>query len=60
MKTGEEMITSEWSLGFKDRGFGHGDFGVVTSDQSLVVECPNIVVAEHIINLHNKELADGQ
>ena len=60
MKTGEEMITLEWTLGFKDRGIGHGDFGVVTSEGTLVVECPNIVVAEHIINLHNKELVDGK
>ena len=58
--TAEEMLKSEWILGFKDRGLGHGDYGVVTSDQTLIVECPNIVVAQHIVDLHNKELADGK
>ena len=50
--TPKEMIEAPWSLGFKNRGYGYGDFAVMV-DEILVVECPSKEVAEHIIELHN-------
>lgn len=52
--TPKEMIESPWSIGFKDRGFGFGDFAVMVDEMPIVIaECPNREVAEHIIELHN-------
>ncbi len=51
--TPEEMIKSPWSIGFKNRGLGHGDYAIMI-DEMLVVECPSYEVAKHIIELHNK------
>jgi len=50
------FLKTKWTLGFKDRGLGRGDFAVVTPDQDLVIECPSKEVANHIIELHNKSL----
>ena len=52
----EALLKAKWSLGFKDRGMGHGDFAVVTKALKrdiLIVECPNRAIAEHIIEAHN-------
>lgn len=51
--TPKEMIELPWSLGFKDRGLGHGDYAIMI-DNTLVAECPSREVAEHIIKLHNE------
>ena len=51
-----DILNKKWSLGYKDRGHGHGDFAVLTVEDDLIVECPNREVAQHIINLHNREL----
>ncbi len=51
------MLEKIWALGFKDRGHGHGDFGVITLDSSeLVLECSSKELAEHIIKLHNDSI----
>jgi len=50
------MLDVRWKLGFKDRGMGHGDFGVITTSGRLVVGCPSREVAEHLIEAHNKML----
>jgi hypothetical protein len=52
----KDMISKKWALGFKDRGHGHGDFGIVVDEESggMVVECPNRELAEHIISIHNE------
>ena len=56
-----EVLSSEWKLGFKSRGMGRGDFSVITADGTLVVECNKEIagcdkeIAEHIIVLHNKQ-----
>ncbi len=53
----DEVLTCRWAVGFKDRGTGHGDFGVMVEDFSaLVVECSNFKIAEHIVEIHNKNL----
>lgn len=51
--TPEEVIKSPWSLGFKDRGLGHGDYAIMI-DKMIVVKCPSYEVAKHILELHNK------
>jgi hypothetical protein len=42
-----------WSLGFKDRGMGRGDYAVLDRFGYVVVEAPNQVTAELIINAVN-------
>jgi hypothetical protein len=51
-----DTLHKKWTLGFKDRGLGHGDYAVVTVKNALVVECPNKEIAEHIIEIHNAYL----
>jgi hypothetical protein len=53
----DEILNEEWAVGFKDRGLGHGDFGVVTLvKNTLVVETSGREIAEHISKLHNEFL----
>ena len=52
----DDFRKTKWTIGFKDRGLGHGDFAVMASAQDVVVECPSREVANHIIELHNKSL----
>ena len=50
---------SRWSLGFKDRGMGHGDFGVMfqlDGQEQLVVECACREIADYLIETHNASL----
>ena len=51
----KEVLLPDWALAFRDRGMGHGDFGVVVKDKDdkLVLECPSREVAEHIVEIHN-------
>lgn len=49
----EEMIAAKWEVGFRDRGHGYGDHGIIWSE-GLVVECPSYEVAVHLTHLHNK------
>ncbi len=51
----EEILKDKWTLGFKDRGLGYGDYAVMM-DKEVLVKCPSKEVAEHIIDLHNKSL----
>ena len=50
------LLSAKWAIGFKDRGHGHGDYGVITENKELIVECPGREIAEHIIKVHNKNL----
>lgn len=56
----KRQLFCRWTLGFKDRGMGHGDWAVVTTGEvgklEVIVECPNKEIAEHIIELHNARL----
>jgi hypothetical protein len=58
MLEGEQrLIQSKWQLGFRDRGHGHGDFGIVTENGELVAEMEwRQSLAAHIIEVHNKSL----
>ena len=55
----QELLKKEWSVGFKDRGLGHGDYAVIIKTDGdeiplVVVECGNFpAVAEHIVEAHN-------
>ena len=51
----EEMLNVKWDPAFKDRGFGHGDYGIMANG-ILILECPNEEIAYHIINLHNESM----
>jgi len=50
------MLTKKWELGWKWRGLGHGDYGIITEDQVLILPCPSKEIAEHIITLHNNNM----
>lgn len=50
----KRVLRMRWTIGFKDRGMGHGDYAVMTKKYGfIVVECPDMDIAEHICNLHN-------
>ena len=54
---------SRWSLGFKDRGLGHGDFGVLyklDGEDRLLLECDGRELAEYLIEMHNNEVPVSQ
>lgn len=38
-----------WRIGFKDRGMGHGDYGILDKFGDLVAETPSVADAELII-----------
>lgn len=53
----KELENIEWTVGFRDRGMGHGDFGVVTKEgEYLIVECAWQRLAEYIVTIHNEKL----
>ena len=49
-------IDEKWAVGFRDRGLGHGDFGIVTASNEVVVKCSDQGLAEHLVYVHNKWL----
>ena len=64
-----DVLKSRWAVGFKDRGMGHGDYGVVVDrveldgTQVLVVEIgPDIIgsfaIAGQIVEKHNNSLQE--
>lgn len=53
-----EILKTKWALASRNRGIGREDFAIITPDQDLVIECPSKEVADHIIELHNKSLAE--
>lgn len=56
-KKEKKMLSSVWDIGFRDRGLGHGDFGVIVKKTGeIVVECPNHAIAGHIVELHNNSI----
>lgn len=53
----KKILSKEWAVGFRDRGQGYGDFGIVIKDTNvLVLECPNREIAHYIVGLHNLAL----
>ena len=58
---GASLLTKPWSVGWHDRGMGHGDYGIVVKDTNELIAGPfsYIEVPEHIVDLHNKSLEDG-
>ena len=51
----EDILNSKWEVGFKDRGHGNGDYGIMINEK-LIIECPSKEIAVHIIELHNESL----
>lgn len=52
----KHVLTVPWSVGFHDRGMGHGDYAVLAEGHSPpVVECgaDGAGLAEHIVKAHN-------
>lgn len=51
------ILTAKWALGFRDRGLGHGDYGVIIEASGELL-LPDVTrdVAQHIIDLHNASL----
>jgi hypothetical protein len=50
---------TEWVLSFRDRGMGHGDYGIsatLEGEDILLFESPARSLAEHVINLHNTSI----
>lgn len=56
-KEKRSKLKSKWALAFNHRGYGNGDYAIVTMKKRLFVTGPlELEVAEHIIDLHNKEI----
>ncbi len=56
-KEWKKILKSKWAVGFKDRGHGHGDFGIIVKKgEKLVLECPNKMIADYLVALHNESL----
>ena len=53
----QNLLNSEWVLGFMDRGLGHGDYAVILKTNEVVVPCNSRAIAEHLIEIHNHALA---
>ena len=49
----EALVKAEWTVGFNDRGLGHGDFGVITTKGDFVVGPCSHALAGHIVEVHN-------
>ena len=47
------ILAAKWQVRFRDRGMGHGDFGVTTEDGTLIVGPTSQEIAQHIVELHN-------
>ena len=56
--TSDEVLQGRWSLGWKDRGMGHGSYAILMEDTGQVIGEPFISedVPQHIIDLHNEGL----
>lgn len=53
----KRILRCKWAIGFRDRGLGHGDYGIVLArSNELVLECPNRAMAEHLIEVHNASI----
>ena len=55
----DALLASTWLVGYKDRGHGHGDFAVITQSGTLVVECVDRELANHIVTTHNNSITGG-
>jgi hypothetical protein len=55
-ESGNDVLAGPWELGWRDRGMGHGDYGVMDDKGNLI--CLDIPkeIAQHIIDLHNVSL----
>lgn len=51
----EKILSSEWAVGFHDRGMGAGSFGVIVKDV-LIIGPISKGLADHLVNLHNESL----
>jgi hypothetical protein len=49
----KKLIEAKWMVGFKDRGLGHGDFGVITAKGEFIVGPCSHEIAGHIVEVHN-------
>lgn len=46
-------LTTPWELGFNDRGLGHGDYGLLRQDGSLILGGLDPDLAKHLLEVHN-------
>jgi hypothetical protein len=49
----EKILKQKWTVGFRDRGNGHGDFAVITTKGDFVTGPCSHEVAGHIAKVHN-------
>lgn len=54
----DDAITKPWTLGWRDRGLGHGDYGIMVGGKLMIGDLACGDLAEHIIDLHNRWLED--
>lgn len=60
-KTEFDLIMNQgWVIGEKNRGLGRCSFCVMTNKNIVIVECPNLEVAEHICLVHNQSLSENK
>lgn len=48
------LCEQEWSVGANDRGMGHYSYAVITVGGDMVVKCDHLIIAEHIVKVHNE------
>lgn len=60
----DRVLKNRWCVSFRDRGMGHGDFGVSvrlgTSLVLIVGDLPYKELAEHICQVHNAGRRTGK
>lgn len=44
----------KWIVGANDRGMGHYSYAVITVDEEMIVKCDHLIIAQHIVEIHNK------
>lgn len=58
-----DLMDGEWTVGEGNRGHGHYSYAVIMTEKQdekfpifkTFLECPCIEVAQHIVDMHNKE-----
>lgn len=52
----DKFLNSEWAVGYRDRGHGHGDYAIIVKYTNHVICEAMDGFAKHIVELHNKHL----
>jgi len=48
------LCEQKWAVGANDRGHGHYSYAVITVGGDMVVKCDHLIIAEHIVKVHNE------